>query len=25
VAQKTRFSHLHPYVFGFRLVFLMAQ
>jgi hypothetical protein len=25
VAQKTRLSHLHPYVFGFRLVLLMAQ
>jgi hypothetical protein len=25
VAQKTRLSHLHPYVFGFRIVFLMAQ
>jgi hypothetical protein len=25
VAQKTRLSHLHPYVFGFRIVLLMAQ
>ena len=25
VAQNTRLSHLHPYVFGFRIVILMAQ
>jgi hypothetical protein len=25
VAQKTRLSHHHPYVFGFRIVLLMAQ
>jgi hypothetical protein len=25
VAQKTRLSHLHPYVFGFRIVLLMVQ
>jgi len=25
VAQKTRLSHLHPYVFGFRMALLMAQ
>jgi hypothetical protein len=25
VAQKTRLSHLHPYVFGFRIVILMAH
>jgi hypothetical protein len=25
VAQQTRLSHYHPYVFGFRLVLLMAQ